>query len=190
MDLLFYTTISLEIILGGSLILSIVNPRFRVWPPPGKNSWQFFFIWVLTILSYLGTFALGILDWDSFVLSYALRFPIGIVLMIVGFVLVYWGVRTLGILTSQGLGGVFTKVGPYRYTRNPQYVGEIAFIIGYVILSNSKLTLVAGLFGIIWFVLAPFSEEPWLREQYGSAYDDYVSEVPRFLSIIRRQDAG
>ncbi len=110
--------------------------------------------------------------------------------MVAGIGLVYWGVRTLGIHASQGLGGELVREGPYRYTRNPQYVGEMSFITGYIILSNSLLVLITAMLGIIWFLLAPFTEEPWLREQFGIAYEDYVSNVPRFLSVIRRKDVG
>jgi len=105
--------------------------------------------------------------------------------------LALWGVVTLGIHASQGLGGDLVREGPYRFTRNPQYVGDIAIIIGYIVFSNSRMALIAGLLGIGWFVLAPFVEEPWLRARFGDAYDEYVSEVPRFiLPTRRRRGAG
>lgn len=28
-----------------------------------------------------------------------------------------------------------------------------------------------------------FSEEPWLRQQYGKTYEDYCKEVPRFIGL-------
>ena len=31
------------------------------------------------------------------------------------------------------------------------------------------------------FVVAPLAEEPWLEEQYGEKYREYVGRVPRFL---------
>ncbi|MDH3622522.1 MAG: hypothetical protein OES69_13780 [Myxococcales bacterium] len=39
-----------------------------------------------------------------------------------------------------------------------------------------------------WFALTPFTEEPWLRKQYGEAYDAYCQRVPRFLG--RRRGAS
>jgi protein-S-isoprenylcysteine O-methyltransferase Ste14 len=123
------------------------------------------------------------MDWDSFIIKAKLRFFIGGILILAGGGISFWGVKILGIYTSQGLGGEFITEGPYRYTRNPQYVGDITMIIGYIILSNSTLTLIVGLFGIFWFVLAPYTEEPWLQDQHGAAYDDYMLKVPRFLSI-------
>ncbi len=31
------------------------------------------------------------------------------------------------------------------------------------------------------FCLVPFIEEPWLRDRYGSAFDEYAAQVPRFV---------
>ncbi|NOY99355.1 MAG: isoprenylcysteine carboxylmethyltransferase family protein [Chloroflexi bacterium] len=188
--MVFAATVVLEVLLGGSLVLTLRLPGFRAWPPPGKNSWQYYFVWVATIASYIGIVVVGILDWNSLAINPWLRYPVGILLMIFGFTLAMWGVRTLGIHTSQGLGGDLVREGPYRFTRNPQYVGDIAIIIGYIFLSNSKMALIVGILGILWFVLAPFAEEPWLRDQLGDAYDEYLTEVPRFILVKRRKDAG
>ncbi len=187
---IFIATILLESVLGISLILTLLVPGFRAWPPPGKNSWQYYFIWVSTIPSYIGIIALGILDWNSFMIHHWIRFPVGILTLIIGLALAIWGVRALGIHASQGLGGDLMRAGPYQFTRNPQYVGDVAMIIGYIILSSSKMLLIAGLLGVFWFILAPYVEEPWLRGQFGKDYDNYVSEVPRFIIPMRRKDAG
>ena len=189
-DFIFYLTLIVNIVLVGSLVITRLNPMFRVWPPPGRKSWQFLFTWILFIFSFLGILVIGIFDWDSLIIKTTLRFPIGGILILAGAGLAFWGVKTLGIYASQGLGGELITEGPYRYTRNPQYVGDITIIIGYIILSNSILTLIVGLLGILWFVLAPFTEEPWLQEQLGAAFDDYMLKVPRFLSIKGGKGTG
>jgi len=43
---------------------------------------------------------------------------------------------------------------------------------------------------MVWFVLAPFTEEPWLRDKFGAEYDSYMKRVPRFLSFRGQGDAG
>jgi protein-S-isoprenylcysteine O-methyltransferase Ste14 len=72
--------------------------------------------------------------------------------------------------------------GPYRFTRNPMYVG-MAFL--YVALAFA--------FGVIWalvflpavivvidrFVIA--REEPYLERKFGQAYRDYKTRVRRWL---------
>ena len=189
-EFLFFTTITAEAILGVSLILTLINPSFRIWPPPARKSWQYFFVWGLTIFSYIGVFVLGIIDWDSVVLNHWAHFPLGLFFVILGLVFIIWGVKTLGLHATQGLGGDLITEGPYIYSRNPQYVGDIAMLLGYALICNSKLAWITSLLGIVWFVLAPYTEEPWLREQLGAAYEEYCSRVPRFLSLRRRNDVS
>ena len=80
--------------------------------------------------------------------------------------------------------------GPYRISRNPQYVADIAMLAGFAILANSTYAWITCLLGMVWFVLAPFTEEPWLRDQFGVEYELYMKRVPRFLSLKRRDRAG
>lgn len=174
----------------GSLVLTLLSPRFRIWPPPRKNSWQYVYTWGLTLISLSGILTLGFLDWNSFVFTHWLRLPIGITIIAASIGLAVWGVRTLGVRASEGVGGSLVEQGPYRFTRNPQYVADIALLAGFAILSNSVLALPTGLLAIVWFVLAPFTEEPWLRERFGSDYDVYMRKVPRFVSLLPRNIAG
>ena len=52
---------------------------------------------------------------------------------------------------------------------------------GYLGWFNSFYALVIGFVGNIWFLLTPFVEEPWLREQFKEEYYDYYKKVPRFI---------
>ena len=84
----------------------------------------------------------------------------------------------------------FVVIGPYRYVRNPIYVGELIVIIGVAAIFGSVLVLIyaSGLFAVLHlFIVA--NEEPGLRLRFGSAYDDYVREVGRWLPfryLLRR----
>ena len=183
-------TLVAQLLLGGSLVLTLLVPRVRIWPPPRRRSWQYVYTWALTLISFAGILVLGILDWNSFVLEHCLRVPIGFGLIISSIVLVIWAVRTLGLHASQGLEGTLVEDGPYRITRNPQYVADIGMLAGFAILANSTYAWITCLLGMVWFVLAPFTEEPWLRDQFGIEYDLYMKSVPRFLSFKRQGDAG
>ena len=77
--------------------------------------------------------------------------------------------------------------GPYRVSRNPQYVGDIALLLGWGVACNSLLTWLLCLLGVAWFALAPLAEEPWLRERYGPPYEAYRGRVSRFLGLPRRR---
>ncbi|MCL4435178.1 MAG: DUF1295 domain-containing protein [Thaumarchaeota archaeon] len=71
-----------------------------------------------------------------------------------------WGTRTLTAQQSLGEKGKIITDGPYRYTRNPQYVGFTLLYIGVILVTSSLLALVTGTFLIFLFLIAPFSEEP------------------------------
>lgn len=185
---IFFLTLLAEILLGGTLILTLLHPGFRVWPPPSKESWQYRLTWSLTALIFLGLLLLGLLDWGSMRFPPFFRFGFGPLLMISGLAFALWAMQTLGVRTTLGLGGRLVRVGPYRFSRNPQYVGDIALIAGYVALSSSRLALITGAIGCIWFALAPFVEEPWLRRQLGEEYGEYLQNVPRYLGLPAPDD--
>ena len=178
---LFYLTLVAELALGVSLVVSVVNPTHRVWPTPGWESWQFWFIWVLIIFALASLGILALLDWNSFIFPGWLRYVVGLPLFLGGLVLPFSGVGRLGTYTSIGLKGKLTTTGLYRYSRNPQYLGDITCLIGVILLSNATIVLLPGLLGALLFALWPFSEESWLRERFGADYERYCRQVPRFF---------
>ena len=101
--------------------------------------------------------------------------------MAVGGIVFLWGLRTLTVNTSLGLKGKLVTDGPYKYSRNPQYLGTVLFFSGTMLLFNSLYQFVTGTIGIIWFLLVAFVEEPWLRDQFKEEYDTYCKKVPRFI---------
>lgn len=82
---------------------------------------------------------------------------------------------------SLGKRGTLRTEGPYRFTRNPQYVAVILVYLGFAIIFDSWRGLVTTIFINLWFLLAPLTEEPWLHEQFGVEYEDYCRKTPRFL---------
>ncbi|MHA2339813.1 MAG: methyltransferase family protein, partial [Candidatus Hodarchaeales archaeon] len=109
------------------------------------------------------------------------RFPIGLIFIVVGLIIAIWGVKTLSVHSSLGLKGTLVTQGVYKYSRNPQYLGDILLFIGIIIISNSFLTLITGFLGILWNLLTPFTEEPWLINQFKEEYDEYRKKVRRFI---------
>jgi protein-S-isoprenylcysteine O-methyltransferase Ste14 len=89
----------------------------------------------------------------------------------------------MGFATSFGDESTLIRRGPYRFSRNPQYVGFISALIGWGFLTSSGLTLVASSVGIIPLILVPFAEEKWLLARYGAVYEEYKRAVPRFVSL-------
>lgn len=177
----FIITIVAESLLGAGLIITLLKPGFRLWPPPGKNSWQFWYVWATTIIATVGLFWLSFLDWDSWFFHHWARYIPAAILIAGGTFSALWGVSSLSLHNSLGLKGRLITSGAYRYTRNPQYVGDIAITLGILIAANSFLVFIAGALAVILFVLTPFTEEPWLQERFKTDYNQYKARVPRFI---------
>jgi len=183
---LLLVTLVTQLLLFVSLGVSIVAPRRRIWPPPSRHSWQFYFTWVGSWIALSGAFLLAVLDKNTLGLSATLRLGTGVPLLLVGAVLIAWGSRTLSLHTSLGLGGQLIRSGPYRWSRNPQYVGACAYLASFTLLSGSLLTGIACLAIAVWHLMVPFAEEPWLAQQFGAEYEEYRRTVPRFLGLPHR----
>ncbi len=162
-------------------VWSVAVPGKRVWPPPRLRSWQYFVTWgCFWAVCGLNTLLL-LMYWNSWVFWSPLRFIVGVPLALLGGLLAVWGMVTVGLKNTSGLKGGFVDSGPYRFTRNPQYLGDIVFFIGVGVIANSVFLWITHLLLVLVFVVAPLTEEPWLEDQYGDAYREYRRRVPRFL---------
>jgi len=77
-------------------------------------------------------------------------------------------------------GKGFVTSGPYTFTRNPRYVGDIMLFAGASIVANSERVAIPLALVSLVFVVAPILEGPWLVEQYGRPYRTHCERVPRF----------
>ena len=167
--------------LGFAVIWSIVFPARRLWPSGQITILKTLYIWLPFILLFVSVFGLGILDWNSFGWPKTLRWGLGLPLILIGHIVVYSGVFKIGTQATSGAATGLKTDGLYIYSRNPQYVADMAIFCGWIILSSSLLALPLAVAGIALLLLAPFSEEPWLREVYGKTYEDYCQKVRRYL---------
>ena len=179
--ILFGVAVAILIASLAGAVWSAAVPARRIWPPPGRRSWQYFLTWAGFCAVCGINLLLRLVHWNSWVFQSPLRFVVGIPLALLGGMLAVWGVVTVGWKNTSGLKGGFVSDGPYRFTRNPQYVGDIVFFIGVGVIANSVFLWIAHLLLALVFVVAPLTEEPWLEEQYGNAYREYRRRVPRFL---------
>ena len=88
---------------------------------------------------------------------------------------------TLGIQNTSGIKKEFVSSGPYRFTRNPQYLGDVILFVGITLLSNSLYLAIVHVLGAMVFLITPLAEEVWLKKQYGEQYIQYERATPRFL---------
>jgi protein-S-isoprenylcysteine O-methyltransferase Ste14 len=76
--------------------------------------------------------------------------------------------------------------GPYRYVRNPIYMGVLAIFLGHFLWFGYWALLMYMVFafiGVHLFVL--LYEEPTLKKKFGAAYEEYLKRVPRWIPKIR-----
>ena len=189
-SLLLSITLTAELLAAAAVVFSAACPERRIWPPPRLWSWQSIAMCLAFSVPAAGVVATGILGWGSWGLVPWIRWAVGAPLWLAGNGLAVWSTVTLGLARTYGGDGALIQHGPYRFSRHPQYVGFIAGLIGWPLVSGSVPALPAGLTGAVACVLAPLCEEPWLLSRCGSAYEGYRRSVPRFVRWRKRADAG
>jgi protein-S-isoprenylcysteine O-methyltransferase Ste14 len=122
--------------------------------------------------------------WPSFPDS-SLQVVIGALVGAGGLALLFAGIGVFGSLARM-IGrrvDALKQSGVYKYSRNPQLVGYGLFILAFVILWPSWLTLI----GIIVYCgmahVMSHVEEQHLRKQHGTSYQAYCERTPRYLGI-------
>lgn len=76
--------------------------------------------------------------------------------------------------------------GPFHYVRNPIYLSETALLLGVGLLYSPwrAVDLVAPLVLLGFFHMRVIRvEEPALKRHFGSRYEEYCKQVPRWLPI-------
>ncbi|HTV16695.1 MAG TPA: isoprenylcysteine carboxylmethyltransferase family protein [Acidobacteriaceae bacterium] len=118
---------------------------------------------------------------------------LAVLLVCVGAVLRVWGSAYLGssIVHSGTMhGDAVMAGGPYRFVRNPLYIGSVLPALGIAILMppwGAVFFLVA--LPLFYFRLI-LGEEAYLAERLGAPYQDYRQRVPRLIPSLRPRIAG
>ena len=76
----------------------------------------------------------------------------------------------------------FVVRGPYRYVRNPMYIGGASVLLGVgLFISSPSVVLLAPGFLLLMHLIVVLHEEPALEERFGSEYLQYKETVHRWL---------
>jgi protein-S-isoprenylcysteine O-methyltransferase Ste14 len=111
---------------------------------------------------------------------------LGPVLMGLGLALATWAgmhFRRAGTgFDLAGGGSALVTSGPFKFSRNPMYLGMLTWLLGLAVLLGSLMAL---LFPILMFLLANFRliplEESKMAQAMGEAYAKYRSRTRRWL---------
>lgn len=126
---------------------------------------------------------------------YPLRWPgiddlparlVGYGLGAAGIALAAWALVTLyragtTVRPNQGAARLVTD-GPFRYRRNPIYMGDVLILLGLAQLTlNIWFAILAPVFALAVYRLAILPEERHLEERFGQAYLDYKERTRRWF---------
>lgn len=155
--------------------------------PLGEQDWWFYIFWVLSLTSNAAMLGLGYLQFGELGLPIWAQ-SVGLVLFVAGASIVIAATLDLGVSQTQGIKTGLQTGGLYRHSRNPQYVGYIPATISYVLIADAPFGVPICAAWLVWWVVLPFAEEPWLRNQFGPEYRQYIESVPRFVgrATVRR----
>jgi len=123
--------------------------------------------------------------------SFGLGDLTGLGLVGLGLALVVWCLVTFAFV-GKGTAAPFDPprrlvvAGPYRFVRNPIYIGAIVAMLGAaMVLWSGWLILYAFVVLIVTHLLVILYEEPHLRRVFGQPYEDYLQRVHRWIPTWR-----
>lgn len=115
-------------------------------------------------------------------------FWVGAVLTLAGLLFTVWarlhlGRNWSGTVTVKQDHDLITG-GPYRFVRHPIYTGLLVALIGFALARGEwrGVVAVALAAGSFWRKLR--IEERWMREQFGSAYEEYSRRVSALIPFV------
>lgn len=75
--------------------------------------------------------------------------------------------------------------GPYALSRHPLYVGSFLIAVGFCIIMGNNLINILAVFAFALLIYLPkmIVEEREMRDQFGSAYDDYRAQTSAFIPL-------
>jgi len=71
--------------------------------------------------------------------------------------------------------------GPYRYCRNPMYLGHLVFLAGLALALRSWLGAAVFAVHLVWFDRRVRDDESRLTALFGEPYRNYLSRVKRWI---------
>jgi protein-S-isoprenylcysteine O-methyltransferase Ste14 len=111
---------------------------------------------------------------------------LGAIVMLLGLGLMVWAARVFRQAGTgfqlEGGGSVLVTTGPFRFSRNPMYLGILIWLIGFAVFLGSLIVFVVPLlvFLLAQFLLIPI-EEKRMEQMFGEEYIGYRRRVRKWL---------
>jgi protein-S-isoprenylcysteine O-methyltransferase Ste14 len=141
--------------------------------------------WVFVLTYLVGAALEAVFHFGSFA-NYGFLTPAGFLVFILGAALAAWGwliFRSKGTTRVPGeASSTFVTWGPYRFTRNPMYVGLAVAYLGEACIQHqvTPAILLPLVIAYLNRIVIPV-EEDRLRAVFGPEYERYTERVRRWL---------
>lgn len=73
------------------------------------------------------------------------------------------------------------RAGPYRFVRNPMYLGHLVFFTGLALVLGSWVATAVLAFHAFWFDRRVREDEAHLARLFGDSYREYCRDVKRWI---------
>ena len=134
----------------------------------------------------LASIVLQIILLFSFPISVDLSSLLGLILILSGISLVFVSLRFMRKMKTtfipDGTPEVLISSGPFRFSRNPIYLGMLTILVGVAFLMSSlSAIIIAFVFGTIINFTWIAHEEKKLHELFSEDWENYSSKVRRWI---------
>ena len=134
----------------------------------------------------LASIVLQVILLFSFPISVDLSSLLGLILILSGISLVFVSFRFMRKMKTtfipDGTPEVLISSGPFKFSRNPIYLGMLTVLVGVAFLMSSlSAIIIAFVFGIIINFTWIAHEEKKLHELFSEDWENYSSKVRRWI---------
>jgi len=166
------------------MMIQIVIVFFGFWAP-WLGGWDFgrrisTLEWLPLEMSRLGLV--------SFTVATPIVIVLGALAALAGAVLRVWGAAYLGYSTvhhGDMQAGAVMADGPYRFMRNPLYLGGWFMMIAVSLLMPPSGALFTVVLLTVFYLRLILGEEAFLAGKLGQPYEQYLRAVPRLIPRLR-----
>lgn len=120
--------------------------------------------------------------------TYGFVRDIGLVLVAIGGILRLWSIATLGRFHTAYVALMeehkLIRTGPYKFVRNPSYLGMLVVMAGIPLVYGTWFPLLAMPGAFIVMKWRMNDEEAFLAEHFGQEYDQYREKTVRLIPFI------
>lgn len=149
--------------------------------------------WIWRLLGHTGVSIFENVVWYQGVEGARILLMLAILPMLGGVALRIWAssyVHARTVLTRTADNDRLVTTGPFRFVRNPLYLGNLLILVGFIPIATPMGALLMFVTAFLAMRLAALREERALGISFGKRYIAYAAVVPRWFPRLNRLRSG